>query len=385
VSAPVVILGLASRARLGRGGQVVRIAQVSPLFESVPPKLYGGTERVVSFLTEELVRQGHDVTLFGSGDSRTSARLVPCVPEALRLDRGAIDHLAHHVRMVDEVCQRAADFDLVHFHIEYLHFPSLRTLGVPSLTTVHGRLDTPDLAPLYRTFSDLPLVSISNAQRAPLPFANFVGTVYHGLPPALFAFHDRPGKYLAFLGRISPEKRVDRAIEIARRCKIPLKIAAKLDDKDRAYFHGEIEPLLEDPLIDFIGEIDERQKDGFLGGAAALLFPVDWPEPFGLVMIEAMACGTPVVAFRCGSVPEVMRDGVSGFVVDNLEQAVRATERAVALPRARCRAYFEQRFLARRMAEDYLGVYQRLLDGEQPLELDRTIVRSGHGGAEAAE
>jgi glycosyltransferase involved in cell wall biosynthesis len=340
----------------------VRIAQVSPLFESVPPKLYGGTERVVSFLTEALVGLGHDVTLFASGDSTTSANLVACAPRALRLDAGCVDQLAHHVRMVEEVFRRATAFDVIHFHIDYIHFPLARRHHVPQLTTQHGRLDIPDLVPLYRTFAEAPLVSISDAQRAPLPFANWQGTVYHGLPPDLFRFHPGPGKYLAFLGRISPEKRVDRAIEIAKRIGMPLKIAAKLDKKDFEYYQAEIKPLLDHPLIEFVGEINEQAKDQFLGEAAAVLFPVDWPEPFGLVMIEAMACGTPVVAFRCGSIPEVMRDGVSGFVVDDMESAVAATRRAVTLSRARCRAYFEQRFLARRMAQDYLQIYEGLLE-----------------------
>jgi glycosyltransferase involved in cell wall biosynthesis len=355
----------------------VRIAQVSPLFESVPPKLYGGTERVVSFLTEELVSLGHDVTLFASADSQTSARLVPCVPRALRLDRNAVDHLAHHVRMVEEVVERAAEFDVIHFHIEYLHFPMARLLQCAHVTTVHGRLDTPDLGPLYRTFSSVPLVSISDAQRAPLPFAGWQATVYHGLPADLFSFHPQRGGYLAFLGRVSPEKGLDRAIEIATRVRMPLKIAAKIDAKDRAYFEAEIVPRLRNPLVEFIGEINEEQKGPFLGGAAALLFPVDWPEPFGLVMIEAMACGTPVVAFRRGSVPEVMRDGVSGFVIDGMEDAVEATRRAVGLSRANCRAYFEERFLAERMARDYLALYAELvgaaLGGEVSDEIRRDV------------
>jgi glycosyltransferase involved in cell wall biosynthesis len=358
---------------------VVRIAQVSPLYESVPPKLYGGTERVVHFLTEELVRQGHDVTLFASADSVTSASLVPCAPQALRLDHRAVDHLAHHVRMVEEVCRRQLEFDLIHFHIDYIHFPSARRFRVPTVTTLHQRMDTPDLAPLYRTFADLPLVSISDAQRAPLPFSNFVGTVYHGLPPDQLSFHRGPGTYLAFLGRISPEKGLHHAIQIARRLGMPLKIAAKLDRKDRDYYRGEIEPHLDDTLFDFVGEIDERQKDSFLGGAAALLFPIEWPEPFGLVMIESMACGTPVVAFRCGSVPEVMRNGVSGYVVDDLEAAVRATKKAVSLPRARVRAYFEERFQVSQMAAAYLGVYRGLLaEGRaQPLDGERAARTTG--------
>jgi glycosyltransferase involved in cell wall biosynthesis len=376
-------------ARAGGGGTEdeevnVRIAQVSPLYESVPPKLYGGTERVVSFLTEELVKQGHDVTLFASGDSVTAAELVPCAPAALRLDAACLDQLAHHVGMVEEVFRRAPEFDVIHFHIDYVHFPLARRQRVPHLTTLHGRLDIPDLVPLYRAFADVPVVSISDAQRAPLPFANWQGTVYHGLPPGLFSFHPEPGKYLAFLGRISPEKRVDRAIEIAKRVQMPLKIAAKVDKNDRAYFESDIKPLLDHPLVEFVGEIDERQKNDFLGGAAALLFPVDWPEPFGLVMIEAMACGTPVVAFRCGSVPEVMRDDVSGYVVAEMDEAVQATRRAVALSRAGCRAYFDERFGAARMAEDYLQIYQELVGAR--LGAARAAGRSAplDGGGELA-
>jgi glycosyltransferase involved in cell wall biosynthesis len=344
--------------------QPLRIAQVSPLIESVPPRQYGGTERVVAFLTDELVEQGHDVTLFATGDSRTRARLVPCAARALRVDPLCADRLAHHVRMIEEVARRAADFDLIHFHVDYLHFSLMRRLGVPHVTTLHGRLDLPDLGPLYRTFADEPLVSISDAQRTPLPFAGWAGTVYHGLPLDLLSFHAGPGRYLAFLGRISPEKGVDRAIEIAKRTGLPLKIAAKVDKVDADYFETRIKPLLADPLVEFVGEIGEAEKDRFLGEAAAMLFPIDWPEPFGLVMIEAMACGTPVVAFARGSVPEVMRDGVSGFVVEDLEAAVRAVPRALVLPRAACRAYFEERFRVARMAEDYVEIYERILAGE---------------------
>ncbi|HVV53277.1 MAG TPA: glycosyltransferase family 4 protein [Polyangia bacterium] len=343
----------------------MRIAQVCPLSESVPPKLYGGTERVVAFLTEELVAAGHHVTLFASGDSVTRAELVACVPRALRLDGACIDPIAPHVLMIEEVVRRAADFDLIHFHDGYLHFPLMRRLGIPRVTTVHGRLDIPDLQKIYRGFPDEPLVSISEAQRAPLPGVGWQGTVYHGLPDGLFTFHPGPGQYLAFLGRISPEKGPDRAIEIARRAGMPLKIAAKVDRVDEEYFAARIKPLLGDPSIEFVGEIDEDQKDDFLGNAAAVLFPVDWPEPFGLVMIEAFACGTPVVAFARGSVPEVMRDGLSGFVVGTVDEAVAAVPRALELSRARCRAYFEDRFTAARMAAAYVRLYEKMIARER--------------------
>jgi len=276
----------------------MKIAQVSPLYESVPPKLYGGTERVVSNLTEELVRLGHDVTLFASGDSRTSAKLVAPCSQALRLDADCRDQMAYHMILLDQVFERIKDFDIVHFHIDYLHYPLSRRATTAHVTTLHGRLDLPELATLYRRFPDVPLVSISDAQRRPIASANWQGTVYHGLPRDLYEFHPATGKYLAFLGRISPEKRVDRAIEIACRSGLPLKIAAKVDPADREYFKCEIEPLLDDPLVEFIGEIDDRQKSEFLGGALALLFPIDWPEPFGLVMIESMASGTPVIGWK---------------------------------------------------------------------------------------
>jgi glycosyltransferase involved in cell wall biosynthesis len=345
------------------GDTVVRIAQVAPLYESVPPKLYGGTERIVSYLTEELVRQGHDVTLFASGDSQTKAKLVSAYPNALRLDTSCIDQLTHHFLMLEEVYRRAGDFDLIHFHIDYLHFPLSRRLLDAHVTTLHGRLDIPDLQPLYREYAEMPVVSISNAQRTPLPWINWQATVYHGLPHhGLFTFRGRPGDYLAFIGRISPEKRVDRAIEIAQRAGMRLKIAAKVDRADRDYYRETIEPLIRraGPRVEFLGELGGQAKDEFLGGAYALLFPIDWPEPFGLVMIEAMACGTPVIAWRCGSVPEVMQDGVTGFVVDNLDDAVRAVGRVAELSRARCRQVFEERFTAARMARDYLAVYRRL-------------------------
>jgi glycosyltransferase involved in cell wall biosynthesis len=337
----------------------LRIAQVAPLFESVPPRLYGGTERVVSYLTEELVRLGHDVTLFASGDSVTEARLVPCAPESLRLDPRCIDQLAHHILQLERVFQDRTPFDLVHFHIDYLHFPLSRRRPVPQVTTLHGRLDIPDLAPLYQEFRDMPVISISDAQRAPLPQANWQATVHHGLPADLHAFHPDRGQYLAFLGRVSREKRLDLAIEIARRAGMPIRIAAKVDVGNRAHFEQHIEPLLHQPHVEWLGEIGEAEKSHFLGGAHALLFPIQWPEPFGLVMIEAMACGTPTIAFREGSVPEVLEDGVTGFIVDGVDEAVAAVERIGTLSRRGVRAVFERRFSAARMAESYLEVYAR--------------------------
>jgi len=340
----------------------VKIAQVSPLYESVPPRLYGGTERVVSYLTEELVREGHDVTLFASGDSQTSARLVSPCEKALRLDPRCRDPLAHHMIQLAQVFARAEAFDVIHFHVDYLHFPYSRQLGVPHVTTLHGRLDLPDLVPLYRAFDDVPVVSISEAQRSPLPWLNWQSTIYHGLP----ADRHRPvatsGSYLAFLGRISREKRVDRAIEIARRVGLPLRIAAKIDSADREYYEAEIAHRLDDPLVEYLGEIGEADKAEFLGNAAAVLFPVDWPEPFGLVMIEAMACGTPTVAWRCGSVPEVIDPGVTGFIVGSIDEAVQAVERVPGLSRAACRERFEKRFSVERMARDYVGVYEQLAE-----------------------
>jgi glycosyltransferase involved in cell wall biosynthesis len=322
---------------------------------------YGGTERVVSYLTEELVRQGHSVTLFASGDSVTQAKLVACTERALRLDTGCIDHLAHQVVLLEQVFKRVDQFDIVHYHVDYFHFPLSRRERNPQLTTLHGRLDLPDLVPIYREFSEMPVVSISNAQRAPLPWIHWLATVYHGLPEHLYTLQEAPGKYLAFLGRISPEKRVDRAIEIAKRVGMPLKIAAKIDTADREYFSNYIEALLDHSLVEFIGEIGETEKKEFLGNAYALLFPIDWPEPFGLVMTEAMACGTPVIAFREGSVPEIIRDGVTGYVVDSVEEAVAAIEKVASLDRRRCRQEFEDRFSVSRMAEDYETLYEELV------------------------
>ena len=341
----------------------MRIAQVAPLYESVPPALYGGTERVVSWLTEELVRLGHDVTLFSSGDSLTTARLVPACKRALRLDPGCVDQLAHHVVMLDLVFSEKDNFDLFHFHTDYLHFPLSRREQIPHVTTLHGRLDYPDLVPLYRHFHDLPLVSISDAQRKPLPWANWQGTVHHGLPRDYFSL-GAGGEYLAFLGRTSPEKGLDQAIEIAKRTGMPLKIAAKIDKIDVPYYERVIKPLLDHPLVEFIGEIGYPDKNEFLGNAAALLFPIDWNEPFGLVMIEAMACGTPVIAYPLGSVPEIVRDGVTGFIVPDLENAVRAVKRIKEIDRGECRQHFERHFGAERMARDYLDIYRRLARGD---------------------
>jgi glycosyltransferase involved in cell wall biosynthesis len=339
---------------------LLKIAQVSPLFESVPPKLYGGTERVVSYLTEELVRQGHDVTLFASGDSQTSARLVATCDQSLRLDPHCRDYLAHQMVQLHAVLSQAARFDIIHFHIDYLHYPFSARQSVPHVTTLHGRLDLPDLVPIYRAFPDVPVVSISDAQREPLPWVNWQATIHHGLPQGLYQLRPERGRYLAFLGRVSQEKRLDRAIAIARGAGMPLKIAAKIDKNDRAYYERQIAPLLDGPGVEYIGEIGEKDKNDFLGGAYALVFPVDWPEPFGLVMIEAMACGTPVITCRRGSIPEVIDEGVTGFIVDTVEEGIRAVARVSELSRERCRAVFEERFGVARMASDYAAVYEHL-------------------------
>jgi glycosyltransferase involved in cell wall biosynthesis len=346
----------------------MRIAQVAPLYESVPPKLYGGTERVVSYLTEELVRQGHDVTLFASADSETKADLRRICERALRLEGNKIiDPLAHHIRMVEAVAQEAPEFDIVHFHIDYLHFPVTRRQRLSAVTTLHGRLDIPDLHPLFREFPDMNLVSISDSQRAPMKWANWVGTVHHGLPENLYTAKQQPGKYLAFLGRISPEKRVDRAIEIAKRVGMPIKIAAKIDVADREYFETKVRHLLKDPLVEFLGEIGEHEKNEFLGNACALMFLIDWEEPFGLVMTEAMACGTPVIAWRRGSVSEVIDPGVTGYIVDSMEEAARAVEKAGKIDRQLVRRVFEERFSARRMALDYANIFRKIKDSDPDL------------------
>jgi len=342
----------------------MQIAQIAPLMEAVPPKLYGGSERIVAYLTDELVTMGHEVTLFASGDSVTTATLEPGCARALRLDPTVRDSVAPLLAMLEGVAQRARDFDVVHLHCDYLGYPVLRRTGVPFLATLHGRLDLPELRSLYRVFSDVPVVSISNSQRGPLPEAGFVATVYHGLPEQLLLPGDGGGGYLAFLGRISPEKAPDRAIRIAAQAGMQLKIAAKIDPVDRDYFKAEIEPLLAQPHVEFIGEIGEHEKAEFLGNAAGLLFPIAWQEPFGLVMIEAMACGTPVIALRNGSVPEVVDDGITGFIVDDEATAASAAGQIHLLDRTLIRTIFEQRFTARRMAEDYTRIYQDLTSGQ---------------------
>lgn len=340
----------------------MKIAQIAPLYERVPPRLYGGTERIVSYLTEELVRQGHEVTLFASGDSRTAGELIPCSDMALRLNPAVRDPLPYHLIMLEEVRRRADEFDVLHFHIDLIQFPLLRRYAGRALTTLHGRLDLPDLVPFYRAFPDVPLVSISDAQRRPLSAVNWVGTVHHGLPRDLLPFRSAPkGDYVAFLGRISPEKRPDLAIEIAARAGMRLKIAAKVDKVDQAYWAEVVKPMVDArPGVEFLGEIDEVEKADLLGNARALVFPIDWPEPFGLVAIEAMACGTPVVAFRRGSVPEVVENGVSGFVVETVDEAAEAIGRIDTLSRAQIRRCFERRFTAERMASDYLAIYRQL-------------------------
>jgi glycosyltransferase involved in cell wall biosynthesis len=336
----------------------MRIAQVAPLYESVPPKLYGGTERVVSWLTEELVSQGHEVTLFASGDSLTTARLIPVCPEALRLNSECRDELAHHVYLLERVLREKDEFDLIHFHIDYLHFPFSRGHALPQVTTLHGRLDVPDLIPLYREFSDMPVISISDSQRRPLAWANWQGTVHHGLPEDSFAPCFDSGEYLAFLGRVSPEKGLYHAIEIAKRCGMPLKIAAKIDRADRDFFENRIRPSIDHSMIEFVGEIREHEKNEFLGKASALLFPIQWEEPFGIVMIEAMACGLPIIAYPRGSVPEIVEDQISGFLVHDIDSALRAVDRLAQIDRRVCRRQFEQRFTAKRMAQDYLTIFQ---------------------------
>jgi glycosyltransferase involved in cell wall biosynthesis len=340
----------------------MRIAQVAPLYEAVPPKLYGGTERVVSLLTEELVRRGHEVTLFASGDSVTSARLAAVSERALRLDATNRERLAADTtRQLDLVFGNARDFDVIHCHVDYLAYPFAGLVATPTLHTVHGRLDLPYLAPIYRQFKHVPLVSISDAQRAPLADigVTWAGTVHHGLAPDRFTFSPEGGDYLAFLGRLSPEKQPDVAIEVAKQTGLPLRIAAKVDAADRDYYERVVVPLLDHPLIEFVGEIGDAEKSAFLGGARALLFPIDWPEPFGLVMLEAMACGTPVIARPCGSVPEVVWQGVNGFVAESVAELVAAVGRLETIDRAECRRHFERHFSVTRMVDRYEALYRR--------------------------
>ena len=345
----------------------MRIAQIAPLTEAIPPKLYGGTERVVSWLTEELVEMGHDVTLFASGDSLTKAKLQPMWPRALRLDGAVRDPVALHMAMLEHVRQRAEEFDILHFHLDYYPFSLFSRQSTPFITTLHGRLDLPEHQAVFDVFPSIPVISISNNQRKPVPQAHWVKTVHHGLPANLLAPRPAKGGYLAFLGRVAPEKAPDQAIRIAVRCKMPLKIAAKVDAVDREYFEREIEPLLQLPGVEFVGEISDREKSEFLSGAEALLMPIDWPEPFGLVMIEAMACGAPVVAYGSGSVPEIIEDGLTGFIVKNeLEAADAIRNRLPGLSRQKIRARFEERFTARRMANEYLEIYSKLVSNEVP-------------------
>jgi glycosyltransferase involved in cell wall biosynthesis len=339
----------------------MHIAEIAPLAESVPPSHYGGTERVVSWLTEELVSLGDKVTLFASGGSKTQAELVSVCPKPLRLSRPAIDSMSALAALLDSVASRADDFDVIHCHLDWVHIPLLRRLGRPFVTTLHGRLDLPHLKSLVSGFADAPFISISDSQRTPLTALNWVDTIYHGLPERLLRPKLRPGSYLAFLGRFTPEKGADVAIRLARQAQLPLRIAAKIPRQQSHYFKEQIEPLLDGNQIEFVGEVNERQKQDFLGDAMAMLFPIDWPEPFGLVMIEAMACGTPIIAWRRGSVPEIIEDGVTGFIVENEDEAIEAIERIPDLDRRRVRAAFERRFTARHMAESYRRSFQKVL------------------------
>jgi glycosyltransferase involved in cell wall biosynthesis len=363
-----------------RGPVMLKIAQIAPLYESVPPRLYGGTERVVSYLTEELVRRGHEVTLYASGDSLTSAALRATCPRALRLSSGRLsDPIAQHYFLVELVAREARRFDVLHFHLDYFPFSMIRRERLPALTTMHGRLDIPDLYPVFREFREMRLVSISKSQRQPMQWANWIGTIHHGLPEELYQAGQGRGGYLAFVGRISPEKGLDRAVEIAARAGMKLKVAAKVDRSDQEYFDTTIRPLLRRESVEYIGEIGEAEKQELMGNAAGLLFPINWPEPFGLVMIEALACGTPVIAFRNGSVPEIVEDGAAGFVVKTIEEAVRAVERLGGIDRNRCRRTFEDRFSARRMCEQYLHVYQQTARIRMENELQIPMSTSAEG------
>jgi glycosyltransferase involved in cell wall biosynthesis len=359
----------------------MRIAQVAPLYESVPPRLYGGTERVVSYLTEELVRLGHEVTLFASGDSVTTAKLIPACDRSLWNDQESHDPLAHHARLIGMVFEDVSRFDLIHFHCDYVHYPLLRYFPCRTVTTLHGRLFRRDVQPVYKQFPEVPVVSISDSQRLPAPEANWQATVYHGIPRDLHTFRETADDYLVFVGRISPQKGVDRAIEIARLAKKKLKVAARIDPTDEEYFRGTIEPLFHKhkALVEFVGQVGGKEKDELLGRAAAMLFPIDWPEPFGLVMAESLACGTPVIAWRNGSVPEVIDDGITGFVVESVEDAVNAIGRIGKIDRAHCRSVFETRFDVTRMARDYVDVYRRL----QPCQHSNTTALPVDVGAAA--
>lgn len=351
----------------------MKIAQVSPLYESVPPKLYGGTERVVHNLTEELIARGHEVTLFASGDSSTSANLVPACKNALRLDADCIDPIIHHFSMMEMVEKQSGNFDIIHSHIDYLYFPIMRRSTATYLTTLHGRLDIPELGPLFNEYREIPLVSISNSQRRPVLHSNWMGTVYHGLPLDLYHFNKKGGDYLVFVGRVSPEKRVDRAIEIAKKAGIKIRIAAKVDKADADYFESKIKKLIDHPLVDFIGEVGEKEKEELLGNALGFIYPIDWPEPFGLAMIESMACGTPVIAYNCGSVPEVIDEGLSGFVVNTQKEAIEAVKKLPGLDRRICRDTFENRFSVKRMADNYLKIYEKMINQRDHRKVVSTV------------
>lgn len=365
----------------------MKIAQLSPLWESVPPQLYGGTERIVSYVTEELVRQGHEVTLFASGDSKTAAELKAACPRALRLHETGFNNRDAPLVLMQEQALGAAsgEYDIIHSHLDFLSFPLSRRAHAPVVTTLHGRLDLPELQPIFDEYTEMPVVSISNAQRKPLPQANWAGTVYHGIPKTLYQAHNRPGSYLAFLGRISPEKCPDHAIEVAKRVGMPLRIAAKVDPADHAYFKQKIERLLDHPLIEYVGEINDAEKNDFLGEAAALLCPYDWPEPFGLVLIEAMACGTPVLAYRQGSIPEIIDHGVTGYICDGIGEMAQAVAGLPLIDRSRCREIFEKRFTVERMVKDYLAIYENMVSAfHRPRLVPHTRTASaGHGRAGA--
>jgi glycosyltransferase involved in cell wall biosynthesis len=339
----------------------MRIAQISPLYESVPPSLYGGTERVVHYITEELISGGHEVTLFASGDSICSGKLISPTSKATRLDKNCADQMVSHFTMMEMVEKESKNFDIIHSHIDYLHFPLIRRSKAVYVTTIHGRLDLPELQPLYSEYNDIPLISISDSQRKPVPQANWLGTVYHGLPPNLYKFNSNGGNYLSFVGRVSPEKRIDRAIEIAIKSGIPIKIAAKVDNADMEYYEAKIKNLLKHPLVEFLGEVGDSEKGELLGNSLGMIYPIDWPEPFGLAMIESMACGTPVIAYNNGSVSEVIDEGETGFIVNSIGKAIKCVENLTTIDRNNCRRTFEKRFSASRMVADYLSIYKQLV------------------------